>query len=61
MLLNKVDLLPHLTFDLPQCLAYARRVNRELEMLPVSATRGDGLEARYGWVRETGCARAAAG
>lgn len=28
MLLNKIDLLPHLKFDVERCIAYVRRVNR---------------------------------
>ena len=51
MLLNKVDLLPHLTFDADQCIAYARQVNPALDVLRVSATRGDGLDAWYDWLR----------
>lgn len=56
MLLNKIDLLPHLTFDVERCLADARRVNPRIEILQVSATRGDGMDAWYDWLR----ARAAA-
>ncbi len=51
MLLNKVDLLPHLTFDVARCIDYARRVNPGLAVLPVSATTGEGLEAWYDWLR----------
>ena len=52
MLLNKVDLLPHLTFDVDRCLAYARRVNPALRIIEVSAARGDGLAAWYDWLRD---------
>jgi hydrogenase nickel incorporation protein HypB len=51
MLLNKVDLLPHLSFDVEKCLAYAREVNPSLEVIRVSATRGDGLGDWYEWIR----------
>src|SRR5262249_34987018 len=51
MVLSKVDLLPHLDFDVAQCLAHARRVNPSLEILALSATRGDGLEAWYDLLR----------
>ncbi|MFA6823892.1 MAG: hydrogenase nickel incorporation protein HypB, partial [Geobacter sp.] len=37
MLLNKVDLLPHLSFDLAQCKEYAARVSHHLAILEVSA------------------------
>lgn len=52
MLLNKTDLLPHVDFDVTQCLDNARRVNHELEILQLSARTGDGLEAWLNWVRQ---------
>jgi len=52
MILNKCDLLPHLEFDAALCEANARRVNPSLEVLRVSATKGDGLDAWLDWIRE---------
>lgn len=51
LLLNKVDLLPHVQFDVKKFEAAALRVNPEIQILPVSATRGDGLSALYDWLR----------
>ncbi len=51
MLLNKVDLLPYVSFDVTQCIEYARRVNPEIEVMQVSATKGDGMELWVNWVR----------
>ena len=51
MILTKCDLLPHLDFDLAQCIAYARRINPKIEVLQVSAKSGEGLEAWLGWIR----------
>jgi hydrogenase nickel incorporation protein HypB len=51
LLLNKMDLQPHVTFDVERFLAFAREVQPRLRVFPVSATRGDGLEAWYDWVR----------
>ncbi len=50
MLLNKVDLLPHLDFDVEQCIEYARRVKPGIEVLQVSATRGDGMDEWLAWI-----------
>ncbi len=50
MLLSKVDLLPHLRFDAEQCIAYARRIRPDLQVLRVSAQTGEGLEAWIGWI-----------
>jgi hydrogenase nickel incorporation protein HypB len=52
MVLNKVDLLPYVQFDPEQCITYARQVNPKLEVVSVSATRGDGLDAWYAWLRD---------
>ena len=38
MLLNKIDLLPYLQFDVDRCIDYARRVNPGIKVLRVSAT-----------------------
>ncbi len=56
MLLNKIDLLPHLRFDVERCIAYAREVNPGIEVLQVSAETGAGMPAWYAWLH----ARAAA-
>jgi hydrogenase nickel incorporation protein HypB len=50
MLLNKVDLLPYLSFDVKQCVGYAHRVNPDMVVMQVSATRGDGLAEWFAWV-----------
>ena len=50
MLLNKVDLLPHLSFDVERCLGYARRVNPSIEILQVSATSGQGMDDWLAWI-----------
>jgi hydrogenase nickel incorporation protein HypB len=50
MLLNKSDLLPHLSFDSGKCLAYALKVNPNLQTLVVSAQTGAGMEAFYAWI-----------
>lgn len=50
MILNKVDLLPHLTFDVARCKAYARRVNPDIEILELSATTGEGMGAWLDWL-----------
>jgi hydrogenase nickel incorporation protein HypB len=51
MLLNKIDLLPYLEFDVEACVAAARRVNPRIKVLQVSATTGAGMEEWYRWIR----------
>jgi hydrogenase nickel incorporation protein HypB len=50
LLLNKIDLLPHVNFDVERCITYARRVNPGIEVLQLSATRGDGMDAWIDWL-----------
>ena len=52
LLLNKVDLLPHVSFDVKRTIEYARRVRPGIEVLQVSATTGTGMAAWLDWVRE---------
>jgi len=52
MLLNKIDLLPYLAFDVDQCVEYAHRINPKLEVLKVSATTGEGMERWLAWLTE---------
>jgi hydrogenase nickel incorporation protein HypB len=51
MLLNKVDLLPYLEFDVERAIAAARRVNPSIAVRQVSATRGTGMDAWLDWLR----------
>lgn len=50
MLLNKVDLLPYLRFDVDRCLAFARRVNPAIQVLQVSAQTGEGMDGWLTWI-----------
>jgi hydrogenase nickel incorporation protein HypB len=51
LVITKLDLLPHLRFDLDRCLDLARRVNPGLRIFCLSAQRGDGLGDWYDWLR----------
>lgn len=42
MIVNKIDLLPYLDFDVGQCIAYARQVNPGIKVLQLSAKTGAG-------------------
>ena len=52
MLLNKIDLLPHLDFDLDRCLEMARRVNPAIRIFQLSAKSGAGMTEWYEWLRQ---------
>jgi len=51
VLLNKVDLLPYLDFDIDRAIGHLRQVNPEAALLSVWARAGDGLTQWYDWLR----------
>lgn len=50
-LINKIDLLPHLDFELQRCLEYLVRVNPDLRIFTLSAKSGEGMAAWLDWLR----------
>ncbi|WP_405818293.1 hydrogenase nickel incorporation protein HypB [Streptomyces sp. NBC_00838] len=52
VIVNKIDLLPYVDFDVARCEEYARSVNPGLTMLSLSATTGEGMHSWYDWVAE---------
>ena len=50
MVINRIDLLPYVSFDVARCIEAARRINPDIEVLQVSATRGDGMETWLDWL-----------
>ena len=51
MLITKVDLLPHLDFDVAALAANARKINPGIKILKVSARTGEGMDAWAGFIR----------
>jgi hydrogenase nickel incorporation protein HypB len=56
IILNKIDLLPHVDFDVSRAKANATRINPAITTLALSARTGDGLEAWYDWLRREAAA-----
>lgn len=50
MIVNKIDVLPYFDFDLDQVTAFARQRNPDLEIFPISAKTGEGVEALADWL-----------
>jgi hydrogenase nickel incorporation protein HypB len=50
VIVNKTDLLPYVDFDLETFGEYARRLNPEVQILPLSARTGEQVQAWYGWL-----------
>jgi hydrogenase nickel incorporation protein HypB len=51
LIVNKMDLLPYVTFDVDKFLDQARIVQPGIETITLSATTGEGLTAWYDWLR----------
>jgi len=52
VIINKLDLLPHLDFDLEKCRSFIRQVNPEARVFELSCKSGEGMEEWYAWLRE---------
>ena len=51
LLINKTDVLPYFDFDMDKVVEYAHRRNPKLEIFPVSAKTGEGMDAWCAWLR----------
>ncbi len=51
LLLSKIDLLPHLDFDVGKCIEYAQRINPGIKVIQLSGKTGEGMDSWYRWVR----------
>lgn len=52
MIINKIDLLPHVDFDVDTAISNARRINPEIVTLSLSAKTGEGLGRWYEWLQD---------
>lgn len=52
-IINKIDLLPYLKFDVEKLKDYAKKVNPNLVFFEVSAYTGQGMEAWYAFLKKS--------
>lgn len=52
LILNKIDLLPYVSFDLAKARQNAQKVHPGIEMLEVSCVTGEGLPQWQGWLEK---------
>jgi hydrogenase nickel incorporation protein HypB len=53
MIINKIDLLPYVDFDVARCEAFARQVNPNIQILKLSTTKGENFSAWTNWLEES--------
>ncbi len=51
LLVNKIDVMPYFDFDLGKLTEYAHMRNPGLQIFPVSAKTGEGMDAWFDWLR----------
>jgi len=52
LILNKIDLLPYVYFDMSKAREYARQVHPGMDIVEVSCTTGQGLDDWIGWLEK---------
>ena len=52
MVVNKIDVLPYFDFDLDKVTEFARRRNPKIQIFPISAKTGDGVDALAAYLKE---------
>jgi hydrogenase nickel incorporation protein HypB len=52
MILNKIDLLPYVNFNVDDCINYAQTVNPDIKIFQLSATTGEGMDDWYDWLQQ---------
>lgn len=57
LVLNKVDLLPYVDFDMQRARNFATKLNKDLDIFEVSCRQGQGLEEWYAWLRDKRAAK----
>ena len=50
-IINKIDLLPYLDFDIEKLKNYALQVNHNLEFIELSVTSGEGVDKWHEWLK----------
>ena len=51
LLINKIDVLPYFDFDIEACKERAKKLNPNIEIIPISSRTGEGMDAWYDWLR----------
>lgn len=51
LLVNKIDVAPYFNFDLDKCVERVKKLNPNIQVFPISALKGEGIEPWADWLR----------
>lgn len=54
LLVNKIDVAPYFNFSLEKCIERVKKLNPNIQVFPISALKGEGIEPWADWLREPG-------
>ena len=52
LIVNKIDVMPYFDFDMKACEERVKKLNPEIEIFPISAKTGEGVEDLARWIKE---------
>ena len=52
LLINKIDVLQYFDFDLDACINHVKKLNPQIEIIPISAKTGEGIDKFVDWIRK---------
>ncbi len=51
LLINKIDVLPYFDFDMDKCREYVKKLNPNMQIVPISSKTGEGMTEWFDWLR----------
>lgn len=52
LIINKIDVMPYFDFSIEKCTERVKKLNPNIEIFPISAKTGEGVEAWANWIRK---------
>lgn len=52
MIINKIDLLPYVDFNVANCIDYAKRINPQIQVVQAAAVNNEGLQTWFQWLNQ---------
>ena len=52
LVINKIDVMPYFDFSIEKCTERVKKLNPNIEIFPISAKTGEGVEAWANWIRK---------